>query len=105
MVGTPEEMARHFEQQAQAPREQLDMIHAEQESIDTLKQMLSQLLEDKKKNPKAKTPPKNFWGRRKEEESSSSAHTEDEEHSTLNHLRLHMKRRLIQRTRVLILIR
>ena len=44
---TPEEMTKHFEQQAQIQKEQLDMIHAQQESIDTLKQMLSQLIEDK----------------------------------------------------------
>ena len=41
-------MARHFEQQALAQMEQLDMIRTQQESIDNLKQMLSQLLEDKK---------------------------------------------------------
>ena len=41
MASTPEEMARRFEQQAQTQREQLDMIRAQQESIDTLKQMLS----------------------------------------------------------------
>ena len=29
MAGTPEEMARHFEQQAQVQREQLNMIHAQ----------------------------------------------------------------------------
>ena len=40
MAGTLEEIARRFEQQAQAQREQLDMICAQQESIDTLKQML-----------------------------------------------------------------
>jgi len=39
MAGTLEEIARRFEQQVQ--REQLDMIRAQQESIDTLKQMLS----------------------------------------------------------------
>jgi len=56
------------------------MIRAQQESIDTLKQMLLQLLEDKKKS-KAKTPTKKSKGKRKEGESSSSAHTEEEEHS------------------------
>ena len=43
--------------------------------------MLSQLLEDKKKNPKVKTPSKKSKGKRKEGESSSSTHTEEEEHS------------------------
>jgi len=37
MASTPEELARHFKQQAQAQREQLNMIHAQQESIDSLK--------------------------------------------------------------------
>ena len=74
-------MARLFEQQAQGQREQLDMIRAQQKSIDTLKQMLSQLLEDKKKKPNTKTPFKKSKGKQKEGNSSSSAHTEDEEHS------------------------
>ena len=47
------------------------MIHAQQESIDTLKQILAQLLEDKKKS-KAKTSSKKSKGKRKEGESSSS---------------------------------
>ena len=37
MASTPEEMARRFKQQAQTQREQLDMIHVQQEFIDTLK--------------------------------------------------------------------
>jgi len=37
MENTPEEMARRFEQQAQAQKEHLDMICAQQEPIDTLK--------------------------------------------------------------------
>jgi len=37
MVNAPEEMTRCFEQQAQVQREKLDMIRAQQESIDTLK--------------------------------------------------------------------
>ena len=55
------------------------MIRSQEESIDTLKQMVSQLLEDKKKKPKTKTPFKKSKGKRKEGESSSSAHIEDEE--------------------------
>ena len=73
-------MARRFEQQAQAQREQLDMIRSQQKSIDTIKQMLSQFLEGKKKL-KAKTPSRKSRGKWKEGESSSSAHTEEEEHS------------------------
>jgi len=41
MANTSEEMARRFEKQAQAQRKQLDMSRARQESIDSLKQMLS----------------------------------------------------------------
>jgi len=40
MVGTLEEIARCFEQQAQVQREQFDMIRAQQESINTLKHIL-----------------------------------------------------------------
>jgi len=57
------------------------MVRAQQESIDSLKQMLLQFLEDKKKKPKAKTPSKKSKGKRKEGESSSSVHNEEEEHS------------------------
>ena len=81
MVGTPEEVARQFEEHARVQREQLDMIRALQESINTLKQMLSQLLKEKKK-PKGKTPFKKSKGKQKEGESSSSAKTENEEHSS-----------------------
>jgi len=63
MAGTPEEMAKHFEQQAQVQREQPNMICAQQESIYTLKQIFSQLLEDKMKKPKAKTPSKKSKGK------------------------------------------
>ena len=62
MANTPEEVTTHFEQQAQAQREQLDVIRAQQESIDTLKQMLSQLLEGGRK-PKPKTPSKKSKGK------------------------------------------
>jgi len=48
MINTPEETARRFEQQSQVQREQFDMIRAQQESNDTLKQMLAQLLKDKR---------------------------------------------------------
>ena len=56
------------------------MIRAQQESIDTLKQMLAQLLEDKKKL-KAKASSKRSKGKRKEGESSSSVHIQEEEPS------------------------
>jgi len=80
MAGTPEEVAKRFKEQARVQREQFDMVRTQQEYIDSLKQMLSQLLEDKKK-PKAKTPSKKSKGKQKQGESSSSANTESEEHS------------------------
>ena len=43
--------------------------------------MLSQLLEDKKKKSKIKTPSKKSKGKRKEGDNSSSANIENEEHS------------------------
>ena len=80
MTNTPEETTRRFEQQAQVQREQFDMIRALQESIDTLKQMLTQLLEDKRKSTD-KTSSKKSKGKRKEGESSSSVHIEEEKQS------------------------
>ena len=76
MANTPEEMTRRFKQQAQVQREQLNMIHTQQESIDTLKQMLAQLLKDKKKSD-GKASSKKFKGKRKEGESSSFVHIEE----------------------------
>ena len=46
MANTPEDTTKRLEQQAQIQREQFDMIRTQQESIDTLKQMLVQLLEE-----------------------------------------------------------
>ena len=78
------------------------MIHAQQESIDTLNQMLSQLLKGREK-PKAKTPSKKSKGKWKEGESSSSMHIEEEKHLTLSRPSLHLKREAIQRMGALIL--
>jgi len=66
-------MTKRFEKQAQVQREQFGMFHAQQESIDILKQMIAQLLKKKKKGPKTKG--------KKEGESSSSENTESEKHS------------------------
>ena len=99
MTRTPEEMAIRFEQQAQVQREQLNMIRAQHESMDTLKQMLSQLLKGKKK-PNAKTPSKKSEGKRKEGESSFSARMKNV--PTLSHPSLHLKRGITQRMEALI---
>jgi len=56
------------------------MIRAQKESIDILKQMLVQLLEDKRKSID-KTSSKKSKGKRKEGENSSSVHIEEKEQS------------------------
>jgi len=66
MTSTPKETARRLEQQAQVQKEQLEMIRAQQESIDSLKQMLAQLLEDKRKTAD-KASSKKSKGKRKRE--------------------------------------
>jgi len=62
------------------------MIRTQQESIDTLKQMLSQLLKEKKK-PKGRPTSKKSKGKRKEGERSSFTNTENEEHSNFEPLK------------------
>jgi len=57
------------------------MIRAQQESIDSLKQMLAQLLEDKRKSTN-KASSKKSKGKLKEGESSSSVHVDEKEQST-----------------------
>jgi len=102
MANTPEETTRCLEQQVQIQREQFDMIRAQQESIDTLKQMLAQLLKDKKKS-NAQTSSKKSKGKRKEGKSSSSVHIEEEKQSNSEHLNPHLKSEALQRMGVLIL--
>jgi len=63
--------------------------------------MLRQLLKGKKR-PKDKIPFKKSKGKQKEVESSSFVNTENEEHSTLSHPNLHLKRRITQSTGALI---
>ena len=60
MAGDSEEMIKRLEDQAR-----FDMIRNQQDSIDSLKQMLATLLKEKQK-PKAKTPSKKSKGKRKE---------------------------------------
>jgi len=64
--------------------------------------MLSQLLENKKKKPKAKTPSMKSKGKWKEGESLSSAHTRRRSIPTLSRPSLHPKREAIQRMGALI---
>ena len=91
MTGTPEETARRLDQQAQVQREQLDMILAQRESIDSLKQMLAQLLEDRRKSP-----PRKSKGKRKEGESSTSEHSEKKEQPSLVRLNPRRRKRTIK---------
>ena len=84
----------------QVQREQFDMIRAQQESIDTLKQMLTQLLEDKRKSTD-KTSSKKSKGKRKEGESSSFVHIEEQ--SIPSRLNPRLKRKATRRIGVFIL--
>ena len=74
MTGTPEETARRLEQIQKA---QMDMILSQQESIDSLKQMLAQLLEDRRRSP-----PKKTKGKGRKGGSSSSEPSEERQRST-----------------------
>ena len=56
------------------------MIRAQQESINTLKQILAQLIEGKRKSTD-RTSSKKSKGKRKEGESSSFVHIEEKEQS------------------------
>ena len=76
ITNTPEETARRLKQQAQVQREIFDMIRAQQEFINTLKQMLTQLLKDKRKSTD-KASSKKSKGKQKEGESSSFVHIEE----------------------------
>ena len=76
------------------------MIRTQQESIDTLKQMLSQLLKDEKK-PKGKTPSKKSKGKQKEGELIFCKY-QDEEHSNSEPPKPSSERRITQRTRAVI---
>ena len=90
MVGTPEEVAKRFEDQAQIQTMQQDMLRAQQESIDDLKNMVALLLKKKKKSTESPvktktssksegpstTPPK---GKGNELEHASDDETHDEE--------------------------
>ena len=69
MTGTPEEMVRQIEQTQKA---QMDVILSQQASIDSLKKMLAQLLEERRKSP-----PKNLKGKGRRGESSSSEPSEE----------------------------
>jgi len=88
MAGTPEEVAKRFEEQALVQKEQFDMIRTQEESIDALKQMLPQLLKDKKKPKVNPRSPKTNERRG----SSSSAYTKMTSILTLSHPNLHLKR-------------
>ena len=77
MTGTPEETARRLEQQAQIQKRQMEMIISQQESIDSLKQMLAQLLEDRRRSPPKKSKSKGRKGER-----SSSEPSEERPQST-----------------------
>ena len=82
--------------------EQLDMIRAQQKSIDTLKQMLSQLLEGGRR-PKPKTPSKKSKDKWKKGRARLLCIPRRRDSPTLSRPSLRLKREAIQRMRVLIL--
>ena len=99
MTSTPEGMVRHFKQQAQAQREQLDMIHAQKESIDSLKQMILQLLEDKRRSRRPRLLPRSPRANRRKRKAHSlhisrrrSIPTPSEEDGNLENGSTHSKR-------------
>ena len=77
------------------------MIRAQQKSIDSLKQMLSQLLEDKKKKPRPRFLPKSPKANEKKGK-ARLLHILRRIIPTLSHPSLHPKREAIQRMRALI---
>jgi len=52
MANTPEEMAKRFEVQSRVQQAQHDMLQAQQEFINDLKEMIPLLLEKQKRKPK-----------------------------------------------------
>jgi len=101
-TNTLKETTRHLEQQAQIQREQFDMIHAQQESIDTLKQMLVQLLEDNKKSD-GKASSKKSKGKGRKEKAHLPYILRRRGNPISSPLNSHLKRNAIQRMGVLIL--
>ena len=89
MAGTPEEVDKRFEEQAQVQREQSSMIRARQQSIDTLKQMLAQLLKKKKKGPRDQG--------KKKEKALLLRILRMKNTQTPSSLNLHLKRRIVQK--------
>jgi len=73
------------------------MIQTQQESIDAVKQMLSQLLMDKKKL-KVKLLPRSLRANRRREKAHLLQILRLKSISTLSHPNLHLKRRITQRT-------
>ena len=90
-------MAKRLEDQAQVEREQLDMIRAQQESIDVLKQMLTKLF--KKKKPKTKGSSSRAKGIKVD---SSTSESSDGEMLTLRKHQLYLRRRRVQTLEVII---
>ena len=56
MVGTPKEVAKRFEEQARVQRKQQEMFRVQQESINDLKVMITQLLRNRRRGSKGFKP-------------------------------------------------
>ena len=90
MTNTPEETARRFEQQAQVQREQFEMIRAQQESIDTLKQMLHNCLKIRGSQP-TKPPLKSLKANEKKEKAHLLYISRRKSNLLLSHLNPHLR--------------
>ena len=78
------------------------MIHAQQESIDSLKQMLAQLPEDKRKST-AKTSSKKSKGKQKEGEAHLLYISRRRSNLILGHLNPRLRRKATQTVGIFIL--
>ena len=81
MVDTPEEVVKRFEEQAWVQQKQHEILRVQQESINDLWEMITQLLTNRRQKSKGPKPNASFNKRKrkqKQEEISSSEKTESE---------------------------
>ena len=78
-------------------REQYDMLQAQQQSIDNLKQMITLLLKRKPKTPKTKASSRKDKGKEKEGKNCISKGLKVKTTPILNPQSLHLKRREVQK--------
>ena len=75
MAGTPDKVAKRFEEQTRVQQAQHEMLRAQQESVNDLKKMMTLLLDKQKKktkSPKTKSSSSKSKGKEKKGENSTS---------------------------------